>query len=158
MTDITLSTDYLAAGALIEARIRARVPVKRVEELATLYDMLDSDSLDALTSGLLPAAFVGYDGDQPGDVTEDGRMQVVGQRWLVVLVVANARNADTGRGVARAAGPLLLDLVRALTGWQPEGFSELIRQVPPRPGYRAGVGFYPLTFFTAAVVEGLNED
>lgn len=159
MPSAVLGDDYLAAGALIEARIRDEVPsIKRVEELATLYEALDSDDIGRLTSGQMPAAFVGYDGDVPGDRAGGGSSQVIAQRYMVVLAVANVRRADTGKGVVQSAGQLLVGLVRGLSGWTPEGFTELMRQAAPRPGFRAGVGFYPLMYTTQMVVEGHDED
>lgn len=151
--------NYLAAGALIEARIVAKAPnLKRVEGVGDLTAWLEDEAeFEKQISGKLPAAFVGYDGDVLGDMTGDGFTHVAGQRWLVVLAVGNYRRADTNKGVVDAAGPLLSQLMAALNGWKPEGFTELIRQAAPRPGYRAGVGFYPLVFSTNVFVEGLTD-
>lgn len=71
--------------------------------------------------------------------------------------MGNYRRTDTNKGVVDAAGPLLTQLVQALSGWKPAGFTELIRQAAPRPGYRAGVGFFPLVFTTNLNVEGLTD-
>lgn len=153
--------DYLSAGSLIEARIRAKVPdIKRVEEMGNLYSLLEAEPTEFLkqVSGKLPAAYVGYDGETPGDTAGDDFTHVAMQRWLIVLVVGNYRNAHRAEGVIREAGPLLSTLVAALTGWKPsDDFSKLIRQTPPRPGYLAGVGFFPLSFATALVVEGIPD-
>lgn len=155
-----MTTDYLVAGSLIEARISNVVPlIKRVSPLGNLYSLLESDpdKMAAHINGQLPAAFVGFDGEVIGGSAGAEHAHIVVQRWLVVLAVGNYRNADTAQGVTAAAGPLLYELVRALTGWQPEGFTELERQAAPRPGYLAGVGFFPLAFATTMVVEGLTE-
>lgn len=152
--------DYLAAGGLIEARIRASVPdIKRVAALGNLYALLEAEPEDFLkqVSGKLPAAFVGFDGEAIGDAAGDGISHVALQRWLIVLVVGNYRQADRAEGVVDAAGPLLSQLLVALTGWRPVGFSELMRQAAPRPGYLAGVGFFPLVFATTLVVDGTTE-
>lgn len=149
--------DYLAAGALIEDRIREKAPnLKRVEVVGDLVTWLEDEAeFEKQISGKLPAAFVGYDGDVLGDMTGEGSDHVAAQRWLVVLAVGNYRRADTARGVVSDAGPLLAQLMAALNGWKPTGFTELIRQAAPRPGYRAGVGFFPLVFSTNVFVEGL---
>lgn len=160
MDAATQPSDYLAAGPLIQARIRDLVrDIQRVDELADLLDQLNADSgLHNLTSGRMPAVFVGYDGDLPGDVAGDGAGHVRRQSWLVVLAVANARRQDAGTGVLRSAGPLLTRLIRALSGYAPEGFLPLIPQPAPKPGYRDGVGFFPLMFSTAVAIEGMDDD
>lgn len=152
--------DYLAAGDLIEQRITDVVEkIKRVEGVGDLTTMLENDAEEFLKSisGKLPAAFVGFDGETIGDMAGNGTDYVAGQRWLVVLAVGNYRRADTNKGVVAAAGPLLSQLAAALSGWKPAGFTELIRQAAPRPGYRAGVGFFPLVFTTDLFVEGLTD-
>lgn len=157
---IELGPDYLALGPLLMQRVRDAVPgIHRVEELANLYDALDAeDGLGSLTSRQMPAVFVGYDGDLPGPSAGGGASHVAVQRWLVVLAVTNARRADTGAGVLRDAGPLLAELLGALAGWEPEGHLMLSRESAPRPGYRAGVGFFPMMFSTAVTVERTDED
>lgn len=149
--------DYLAAGSLIAARITARVSsIKRVEALGQLYSLLEEEpqAMAQYLSGKLPAAFVGFDGEAIGDTAGDNITHVAEQRWLVVLAVGNYRRADTNQGVVDEAGPILARLVEALTGWVPEGFTELTRQAAPRPGYLAGVGFFPLVFSTDLYIEG----
>lgn len=150
--------DYLSAGPLIEARIRDKVGgVKRIEGVGDLTAWLEDEAeFEKQVNGKLPAAFVGYDGDVLGDMTGEGSDHVAAQRWLVVLAVGNYRRADTAKGVVSDAGPLLAQLMEALNGWKPAGFTELIRQAAPRPGYRAGVGFFPLVFSTNVFVEGLT--
>ena len=74
--------DYLAAGALIEGRIRDKVPhLKRVEGVGDLTAWLEDEAeFEKQISGKLPAAFVGYDGDVLGDMTGEGSDHVAGQR------------------------------------------------------------------------------
>lgn len=157
---IDLAGDFLGLGPLIQQRVRDTVKsARRVEEIANLYDALDAeDGLGELAGRQLPAVFFGFDGDQPGAATGDGRSHVAVQRWMVILVVGNARRADVGHGVLREAGPLLAELLAALSGWEPEGHLALTRITAPRPGYRAGVGFFPVMFSTAVVVDALAED
>lgn len=150
--------DYLAAGSLIAARIAAQVAsIKRVDALGQLYSLLEEEpqAMARHISGKLPAAFVGFDGEAIGDTAGDGAVHVATQRWLVVLAVGNYRRADTNQGVVDEAGPILAALVEALTGWTPAGFTALTRQAAPRPGYLAGMGFFPLIFSTDLFVDGL---
>lgn len=151
--------DYLAAGGLIEARITSKVKtIKKVEGIADLTALLEDEAeFEKKISGKLPAVFVGFDGETIGDMTGDGFTHVADQRWLVVLAVGSYRRSDTNKGVVDAAGPLLAQLLAALGGWMPEGLTELKRQVAPRPGYRAGVGFFPLVFTTNVFVDGLTD-
>lgn len=152
-------TDYLQAGALIAARIQSAAPnIKRVAPLGNLYALLEGepDRMAQHIAGQLPAVFVGFDGEQPGDSAGDDFTHVAEQSWLVVLAVGNYRNADTAQGVTADAGPLLSALLQALTGHKlSTDFTVLRRQAAPRPGYLAGVGFFPLRFSTSLVVEGL---
>lgn len=151
--------DYLAAGNLIAERVRAEcLAIRRVQPLGNLYALLDEEpqAMAQHINGQLPAVFVGFDGETIGDTAGDGIAHVAEQRWLVVLAVGNYRRADTAGGVTDEAGPHLSSLVAALTGWQPDGFTELHRQVAPRPGYLAGVGFFPLVFSTDLFVEGTS--
>lgn len=153
--------DYLGAGALIAERIRAKAPdIKRVELLGNLYALLEKDPAEmakALNTQS-PVVFVGLDGEQIGDSTGDGITHVAEQHWMIVLAVANYRKSGTAQGVLDEAGPLLGELIVALAGWTPDGFTALHRQAAPRPGYLAGVGFFPMVFTTDLIVEGLEED
>lgn len=151
--------NYLAAGGLIKARIAERIPqVKRVEEIADLYARLEEgeEAMARYISGQAPAVFVGFDGEQLGDMTADGAAHVAHQRWLVVLAVKNYRTERQDGSLQDEAGELLTELLVALAGWQPEGFTELRRQAAPRPGYLAGVGFFPLVFSTAIFLPPTN--
>lgn len=152
--------DYLAAGDLIAARIRETVPgVRRIEGVGDLATWMEDEAeFEKQISGLMPAVFVGYDGDVLGDMTGEGSDHVAGQRWLIVLAVGNYRRADTNKGVVDAAGPLLSKLMVQLNGWKPAGFTELKRQAAPRPGYLKGVGFFPLVFATNVFVDGTTEE
>lgn len=152
--------DYLAAGDLIAARIKGTIPaIRRIEGVGDLTTWLEDEAeFEKQVSGQMPAVFVGYDGDVIGDMTGEGSDHVAGQRWLVVLAVGNYRRADTNKGVVVAAGPLLSQLMVQLNGWKPDGFTELIRQAAPRPGYRQGVGFFPLVFATNVFVDGTTEE
>jgi hypothetical protein len=153
-----MNDDYLAAGPLIEARIVDKTDIKRVQGVGDLATWLEDEAeFQKQLSGKLPAVFVGFDGDMIGPMTGEGSDHVAAQRWLVVLAVGSYRRTDTNEGVVKEAGPALTQLLRALCGWKPAGFTELIRQAAPRPGYRAGVGFFPLVFTTDLNVEGLTD-
>ncbi len=133
-------TDYLAAAPLIIIRLKAKVP-----GFIEVDSRLDQTELEALTLRA-PAAYVLYDGDQPGDSGEFGD-QVILQRYLVLIVVRNIRQAVTGEGIRSEAGPLLAATLAALSGWQPgPGFGRLQRIPGPRPDYSIGYAFYPLLY------------
>lgn len=135
-------SDYLSAGPLLIDRIRSAVP--------GIVAVLPARDLSALneTSLQSPTVFVVYDGDRLSDATGRGQAQTVQQRWLVVLAVRNARQADGGAGLAAGAGPLLSGLLKALQGWQPNSpdFRPLIRVASPHPGYSPAFAYYPLAF------------
>jgi hypothetical protein len=133
--------DYLSASNLIIDRIRAAVPgVVSVLPARDLANVVES----TLQS---PSVFVVYDGDRLSDTGGRGQAQVIQQRWLVVLAVRNARQADGGAGLAADAGPLITDLLQALQGWQPSpDFRPLIRVASPKPGYSPAFAYYPLAF------------
>lgn len=134
-------SDYLAAGPFIIDRIRDAVSgVASVLPARDLANVVE-------TTLQSPSVFVVYDGDRLGDASSTGRAQAIRQRWLIVLAVRNARQADGGAGLAAEAGPLISDLLQSLQGWQPSpDFRPLIRVAAPHPGYSPAFAYYPLAF------------
>ncbi|GBL46225.1 phage protein [Sulfuriferula multivorans] len=140
--------DYLAAGALIEAHVRANLPQLDVKAITDIAD------LDAKTAKDL-ALFVIYDGDTPAGIAGQNESQLVQQHWLLVLAVRNRRGQATGAGVQDAAGPLLAELIALMLGWRPSAeFTALRRASAPKPGFSASFGYYPLRFETYLITEG----
>jgi len=142
--------DYLAAGPLIIARIADAVP--------GIVSVLPARDLASLTESTLqsPTVFVVYDGDRLADTAGRGQAQAVQQRWLVVLAIRNAKQGDGGAGMAAEAGPLLVGLLKALQGWQPNStdYRPLVRVAAPRPGYSPAFAYYPLAFESQIVTTG----
>lgn len=139
--------DYLAAEALIIARLTAQVP-----ELRAVLGAAELDGL-AEAQQQTPNAQVLYEGDAlpgaEGSRAGNAAAQVVLQRWLVIVCVRNRRDAKAGAGARQAAGPIVSKVIAALQGHQlSTDFRALRRITPPRsaPGYSAGFAYFPLAF------------
>ncbi|MEO5341068.1 MAG: hypothetical protein H7837_11235 [Magnetococcus sp. MYC-9] len=140
--------DLFAAQGLLIDRLSSQLPalrlVKGVRELATLHER----------PGTTPAAYVLYDGQDMR--MGAGQAQVVDQRWLVVLVVRSRRElapVPAEGGERQEAGPLLIQLCRALLGWKPDAeHGPLALAQGPNPTFRDGFGFYTLRFVTRLTI------
>ena len=142
--------DWLHVGAQMVERLRASVPELRQVRMAVSIAELGEITPAA------PAAWVVWDGDQIADDARSGASQSVDQRWLVVLIVRSAKEADAGGGVVTEAGPLMSEVLSALMGWTPMGGMALRRTTAPTPGYQAGYGYYPLAFTCRIVASGAH--
>ena len=137
--------DLFSAQALIITQLTEQVP-----ELRVVRGARDLPSIRE-RPGTTPAAYVLYDGQDAG--VGAGREQVVEQKWLVVVVIRNARDALFGQGERQEGGPVLLHICQPLLGWQPGpeyGALSLIHT--PAPSFNEGFGFYPLRFATRMVL------
>ena len=137
-------TDYFAAEGPIVARLQALVPGVAV---LTSSDIAESEDRPPIT----PAIRVLYGGDRVGSQAGRGAAQAIAQRWLAVVVVRDTRpgGADGGR---QNAGALLLQVLAALSGWEPApGFGPLRRVDAPMPHYGEGLAQFPLAFETALI-------
>lgn len=137
--------DFFSAQALIITQLMEQVPelrlVRGARDLASVRER----------PGTAPAAYVLYDGQNAR--IGAGREQMVEQKWMVVTVVRNARDAVFGHGERQEAGPILLHICQTLLGWQPgseHGALSLIHA--PGPSFKDGFGFYPLCFTTRVVL------
>ena len=142
--------DWLHVGAQMADRLRAQVPELRQVRMAVSIAELGDITPAA------PAAWVIWDGDQIADDARSGASQCVDQRWLVVLIVRSAREADAGGGVVAEAGRLMSEALSALMGWAPTGGMALRRTSAPTPGYQAGYGYYPIAFNCRIVASGAH--
>ena len=146
MSNVALLADYLFLRPLIQARLAAVVPdlaepgsVVGVEELSQALER-------AVTA---PTAYVLWEGDN-FDVSDQGRAaggksQALEQQWSVLLALRNASPDLDARNAA--AGPLLSQIHKAISGWAPAGaFRPFKRIQGRRPAYSTNVGLYPLTF------------
>ena len=135
--------NYLALEGLLIARLRDQIPdipSQGVKDLAGVKTL-------ALPNASL---FVYLVGDHPGETADLGANQQIRQSWTVEVVVRNTFQAATGAGARQEAGPLLAQVIRALSGWTPDFtiYRALYREKSEvRPGYSDdGFLFYPLQF------------
>lgn len=75
-------------------------------------------------------------------------MQCVTQLWAAVLAIYSADAVGDGSGARLAAGPLLGQLLQALTGWVPRADVGPLtrRQGASEMAYADGYFYYPLVF------------
>jgi len=138
--------NHLECGDLIQARVRA--------EITNFTDVLPISSLAAMQEKSVrsPSCFVMFAGDDVRETGMDGSLAKLRQRWLVVVATHHAQGRDK---TINPAGELLHQVLQALLGWQPaERFTRLTAATPPRPGYGAAFGYYPLAFETEVNVLG----
>ena len=138
--------DIFAAQGLIVTQLAEQVPqlrlVRGARDFASILER----------PGTPPAAYVLYDG-QDGRIGA-GQEQLVEQKWLVVAVVRNARDAIFGSGERLEAGPLLLHICQALLGWQPAPeYGALYLSNAPAPSFNGGFALFPLRFITRVIVK-----
>lgn len=138
--------DYLFLEPLLVERVRAEVPglarVGGVPDLAAVADRQQAS----------PAVYLIYLGDElaagPQAQGGQGRVQTVKQLWAAVLALYCADASGEGEGARREAGPLLGQLLQALTGWTPRADVTPLtrRQGPAEMAYADGYFYYPLVF------------
>lgn len=143
---VTADDDYLFLEDAFIQRIKSEVA-----GLANVEGMPDLQSLgDQIPQS--PAVYVIYLGDAvPQGVTAQGAskaVQKVEQRWGLVLGINVADSTGDGVAARRAAGPLLSQLIMAITGWHPEGIATPITRAPgATPAqYNDGLYFFPVVF------------
>jgi hypothetical protein len=90
-----------------------------------------------------PAIHVIYDGFTARE--DKGLVEIV-ERWITVVAVRNVRSARSGEDARQSAGPIMDALFHALLGWQTDGIKPLLPANPPRPGFAAGFGYFPLAW------------
>lgn len=137
-------TDYLAAEQPIIERLREHVPGLR--EVKSIMDVGAATAHSQVT----PAAHVVYDGDRLQDTAGRGQSAMTSQRWIVIVLARSARGAASGAGARDLAGPLMIDVISALSGFTPTSFHRPLERVnAPRPSYHpGGLGLFPLAFET----------
>jgi hypothetical protein len=128
----------LALEPELVARIESALQVPRLKVL-TRADLAGIKA----ASQPAPAVHVVYDG--PG-FSADGNSVEITERWFTVVVVRNLRSTASGEDARADAGPILDALFNALYGWQPTGVKPLLPVTPPRPGFDAGMGYFPLAW------------
>jgi len=136
--------DYLAAEPLIIQRLKDQVANLPVLSAADLADVAEAKQIT-------PAAHVLYGGDRLADSAGRGAAQAWAQLWWIIVAVRNARDQGKGGEVRKTAGPLLLSVIKALSGWEPDKDHGPLKRVnpPTRPAYsKGGFAYFPLAFET----------
>ena len=144
--------DLFYAQSQIMQQLTQEVPdLRLVRGVRALTDLQERP-------GNSPAAYVLYDGQEVRMAA--GFAQVVDQKWLVVLVTRQARPTAPLPKIPPESdprpqpGPLLIQLCRALLGWQAGAdYGAFSLANAPNPYFREGFGFYPLRFITRLVIQ-----
>lgn len=142
------SIDYLFLEDLFIERIK-----EKVSGLKTVEGLPDLQAVD-LEVQSAPAVHVIYLGDAilGGPAGQGGakKVQMVQQFWAVVLSVYSTDPNGRGKTARKAAGPLLGELINALTGWVPApGTAPLSRAPKQAPvQYNNSLLMFPIVFTT----------
>jgi len=132
---------------ILETRIRARIE-DRLPALAGNV-MLVNDPADVVQKAAAVTVWIA-----PGltrmEADRSGRALDCLQRWQVILTVRNVSKIRSGRPARSQAGPIVSQLLDALSGWHPGSPFGALRAVTPpaAPFADQGVFFYPLEFET----------
>jgi hypothetical protein len=133
---------FLAFEPMLVARIEATIKTPGLKVL-TAADLAGVSA----QAQHAPAVQVIFDGWR---LAEANGLTTVTERWLTVVAVRNARSQITGFDTRGNAAPILDALFAALNGWQAEIDGRRVKPLrpvtPPRPGFDAGFGYYPLAW------------
>lgn len=146
-----VTDDYLFLEPLLIERIKAQV--SGLAEVVAVPDLVSLEE-DSQSS---PSVYLVYLGDEIGSgAAHQGglrKIQAVTQNWAAVLHVYYADATGRGEGARLEAGPLLGQLLTALTGWIPDGCSTPLARTPKQAPvtYSNGHFYYPLVFATSFV-------
>lgn len=143
------AVNHLECGDLIEARLKAKI--------TDFIDVLPISSILQLQEKSIrnPSCFVMYAGDDAREKGMDGKLARFRQRWLVIVATHHAQGRDKTRN---PAGEMMHLVLESLLGWQPSSrFTRLEAATPPKPGYGATFGYYPLAFETEVNVLGTTQ-
>lgn len=143
---ISLLDDFLAAGPLIAAQLRASLPPQ--------VFLLESKELAAITEQQqpVPAVHVLFRGFSPKSA--NAAWEEVELRWATVVVVRNVASLPSPASSELDAGPLMSRVIAALRPWVPDidGAGPLHLDTPLGPAFKAGFGYYPIGWkFTARI-------
>lgn len=143
---------FLSAEPLFVARL-----TERLADLDPRPHVLTAPDLAGVTEEqqLSPAVHIVYLGSALSQETGDGLITQIEQTWLTVIAVRHVASIRSG-DAARADASVLLDAVwAALAGWRPSDDLRRLRPAtPPRSGYTAGFGYYPLAWTTRLQMRG----
>ncbi|ANJ66059.1 hypothetical protein A9404_00495 [Halothiobacillus diazotrophicus] len=129
----------------IEAELVARLEGIMPEEVKVLTAQ-DLANVKEQTQPA-PAVHVIYLGYKP---IETHPIVVLGETWMTVIVVRNARTLKTGEALRLNAAPLMDTAFDALNRWRPaSGYKPLQIASAPLPTYQNGYGYFPLVWSTS---------
>lgn len=141
-----MSDNYLFLEQLIIERIKSEVKgLKKVEGLSNLASLEGERQV-------VPAAYVIYLNDvvSSGDNHQGAlkKVQTITQEWAVVLTVNPADADKTGKNARQQAGVLLAEILKAMTGWKPDGATTAFSRATGRaaPSYFDSYFYYPVAF------------
>lgn len=146
-----IDVDYLAADIPILDKLKtdvSLVPDNYIEPAKDLAGVLESKQHEK-------ALYLVYAGDRiPGGEdarSASGDTQILSQRWMVVVAVRHAKGGEQDKATA---GKIIMEVIRALSGWSPgDSYQEFIRVQGPPPFYRKTHAHYPLLFSTNLMTE-----
>lgn len=133
--------------ARLQAKLDASITVLSARDLAGVKESLQT----------APAVQVYGAPYTPTETAKNGRVVVVDQEWMCVVVVRNASTQKTGSAARLDAGPICDAVLQALLGWPyTEPADTRLRLVRgPMPAWTpGGFGYYPLAFTRRLTVTG----
>lgn len=134
--------------------LEALIVNKLKQDLNGFNQISGMPDLETIKSNVLqftPACWISWDGDKVESTSAGGMDSKINQRWLVFIVVRNVSELIKGAASRNEAGLLMMQVYRALQGWQPQGYTELVRATAPAPVYSAGLLIAPLAFETTFI-------
>lgn len=141
-------SDYFHIGGQIATRLQETIPALLTVRTAAALDEIADLSPNP------PAAIVIWDGDSIIQTpSRRGYEVLIDQRWLVVLAIRAGREAASGTGVISAVSPLMSEVMKNLLGWLPDDCRQFHRIESPKPGYSAGLGYFPIGFSAQIVLK-----
>ena len=146
-------TNYLELEGLIEARLQ-----DRVVDQGSARAVYPAPDLAALTESTIKLPAVGLHLRRERVATGEngtvgnGQAQTATQEWQISVIAQNKRGAQAARD---DAGALIIEVIKALSGWRPaQYFPSLRRANAPGPTYNAGIQIYPLVYESTITVQG----
>lgn len=137
-------TNVLFAEPLLIAELQNFAPLTAL--VKSVDGMTDFDSV-MQRSQSLPALFVSYAGEKITQTFEDGKTQLVQQRWGVVVAVTTAKDIHAGGSVREQAGQIMTEVGNALAGTVLKaGVSALEQLDSPAPVYKTGKAYFFMIF------------
>lgn len=133
--------------ARLQAKLDTSITVLSARDLVGVKESLQ----------LAPAVQVYGGSYSPVEDAATGRVAVVQQEWMCVVVVRNSTTQKTGSAARADAGPICDAVLSALLGWPDTAPADtrlrLVRG--PMPAWTpGGFGYYPLAFTRRLTVTG----